>query len=76
MERLEIEDKEGGLQCDCIGNVPNFLFHSKVIKLSKFINNLSHSQSSRQVRRSGRRDRFERSQLACNVFVHLRIGQE
>ena len=86
MERLEIDDNEGGLQCDCIGNVPNFLSHSnicqlhckfsKVIKLLKFINNLSRSQSSRQVRRSGRRDRFERSQLACNVFVHLRIGQE
>ena len=66
--------------------VPNFPFHSnicqlrwkfpKVIKLLKSIENLSRSQSSRQVRRSGRRDRFERSQLACNVFVHLRIGQE
>ena len=86
MERLEIEDNEGGLQCDCIGNVPSFLLHSnicqlhwkfpKVIKLLKFVNNLSNSHSSRQVRRSGRRDRFERSQLACNVFVHLRIGQE
>ena len=63
-----------------------FYFHSnicqlrwkfpKVIKLSKFIKNLSRSQSSRQVRRSGRRDRFERSQLAGNVFVNLWSGKE
>ena len=33
MERLEIEDNEGGLQCDCIGNVPNFLFHSNICQL-------------------------------------------
>ena len=34
MERLEIEDNEGGLQCDCIGIVLFQTFHSILIFVS------------------------------------------
>ena len=72
--------------CNVIGNVPTFYrsipfeYLPAALKVSKsyqkFVNIVSRSQSSCQVRRSGRRDRFERSQLACNVFIHLWSGKQ